>query len=110
MSDTQRTQEWSHLYSSLLDLLSARGRFDPYGDGDFLVVDDDWGSYQQKVECTSPALFTPSVFAETQTLLSGYSSSWEIIFVLTSTAGGPQVRLVSRNRVIACDVDDASDA
>lgn len=78
--------EWKEMYGLLLDILERHGRHDPFGDGDFFLVDDDYGSKQHKIECTSKAVFTPVLAAEIQQLLESFKG-WEVTVALPSIGG-----------------------
>jgi hypothetical protein len=76
------------------------GRSDPFGDGDFFLIDDDYGTYQQKIECTSAAFFRSRALPDTQELLSQYNGPWQVIFILTRGAGGPAGCTVTREEIV----------
>lgn len=99
IGEAEREREWQHLHSDLASTLSQYGKSDPFGDGDFFLVDDDYGSYQHKVECTSEPFLQSSMLVAVQVLLSKYASPWEVIFVLTRKAGGPAGCTVTRLKV-----------
>jgi hypothetical protein len=99
-SESVREQEWKSLYARLALALSTHGRSDPFGDGDFFLIDDDYGSYQHKVECTSAAFFRSRALADTQELLSQYDRPWQVVFVLTRGAGGPAACTVTRGGIV----------
>jgi len=79
--------EWEAIYGLLLAILERHGDHDPFGDGDFFLVDDDYGSTQHKIECTSKAAFTPALAAEIQQLLQSFERTWEVIVALPSIDG-----------------------
>ena len=55
-----REQEWEALYDKLRMALAEDGKNDPYGEGDYWIVDDDWGGYHQKVCITNPKFWSLS--------------------------------------------------
>ena len=73
---------WQTLYEQLLCVLSRHGVNDPFGDGDFFLVDDDYGCSQQKVECMKAEAVTPALISDVQKLLSGFPTEWEVIFAV----------------------------
>jgi hypothetical protein len=75
-----RAQEWKVLYSELRAVLEKHGREDPFGNGDFWVVDDDYGSPQHKVCVTRVSFLTRPLALEVQRLIRKYSRSWEVLF------------------------------
>lgn len=78
--DQLQNEEWSKLYDELQQLLVRHGQEDAYGDGDFWLVDDNYGSPQHKV-CVSRVSFLTKIMAsEVQQKLRAYSLPWEVIF------------------------------
>jgi hypothetical protein len=74
--------EWSALYASLRSLLQRRGHESPFGEGDFWLVDDDWGGALQKVCVFRIAFLTPPLVVEVQELLRGRFPGWGVMFQL----------------------------
>ena len=79
--------EWQTLYLSLLAVLKRHGVHDPFGGGDFYLVEDDYGSVQHKVECTSDAAFTPALAEQIQEVLEPFERPWEVIVALRAVGG-----------------------
>lgn len=78
--DELQNEEWTKLYDELQQLLARHGREDAFGEGDFWVVDDNYGSPQHKV-CVSRASFLTKIMAsEVQQKIRTYSLPWEVIF------------------------------
>jgi hypothetical protein len=94
-SNLEREAEWAALFADLTALLSQHGKHDHFGEGDFLVVDDDYGLRQQKVEFTSSKLVRSSAMQETHQLLASRYRAWEVIFVLPRSIGGPAAFVVT---------------
>jgi hypothetical protein len=42
-------KEWEELYDQLSEILSCYGVSNPFGDGDFWLIDDNYSSPQHKV-------------------------------------------------------------
>ena len=84
------------MYQSLEQTLSKLGRNDPFGEGDYFLIDDDYGTYQHKVECSKESFLRSRALLDTQELLSQYEGPWEVIFVLARSAGGPAACTVTR--------------
>jgi hypothetical protein len=57
-------EEWETLYQALGVVCARHGKEDPYGNGDYWVVDDCWGGVTQKVVVFSPRFLTPQLVAE----------------------------------------------
>jgi hypothetical protein len=80
--EVTRGEEWEALYAQLTSVLAVFGREDPYGDGDFWVVDDDYGSYQQKVCVTRLSFLTRRCAEAVGRILANYTSPWEVLMTL----------------------------
>ena len=80
--DELQQREWDALYAELGALLDEHGKQNPYGDGDFWVVDDNYGSPQHKVCVTRVSFLTRPVALEVQRILRKYSLAWEVLFSL----------------------------
>lgn len=80
-------REWGSLYEELMVILGGHGKYDPFGDGDFCLADDNFGSLQHMVECSRSNFFSPSIVAEVQNVLTRYSRRWEVIFALPAVEG-----------------------
>ncbi len=51
-------EEWQRLYKAVRAVCSEHGKEDPFGGGDFWVVDDCWGGVSQKLIVTNPVFLT----------------------------------------------------
>ena len=86
-SESPKDAEWQALYVSLLALLRRHGVHDPFGGGEFYLVDDDYGSAQHKIECMSESAFTPALAQEIQQMLEPLVRPWEVIVALPAVEG-----------------------
>jgi hypothetical protein len=77
-----QAKEWEALYAELSALLESHGTQNPIGDGDFWIVDDNYGSPQHKVCVTRLPFLTRPVAIEVQRILRKYSLPWEVLFSL----------------------------
>ena len=80
--DKRQAKEWEALYEELGALLEKRGTQDPYGHGDFWIVDDNYGTPQHKVCVTRISFLTRPLAVEVQRVLRKYSLAWEVLFSL----------------------------
>ena len=78
----RQTKEWEALYQELTTLLEKHGTQNPIGDGDFWIVDDNYGSAQHKVCVARVSFLTRPLAGEVQRLLRKYSLAWEVLFSL----------------------------
>src|SRR6201988_766272 len=79
-----RDEQWAALYDRLLKLLSAAGKNDAYGKGDFWLLDDDWGDTPlQKVRVFRPEFLTRELTEQVQKLLLSGFADWGVMFDLS---------------------------
>jgi hypothetical protein len=78
-NEARRASEWQILHDRIAEVLDRFGKQDPFGRGDYLLVDDDWGDYRQKLEVQNLSLLQPHIIKSLQALLVGYPD-WEIMF------------------------------
>lgn len=80
---TKREAEWASLYTALRSVLVRHGRECPFGEnGDFWLVDDDWGGKLQKVYVFKMRFLAPSLVADIQSLLLNSFREWGVLFAL----------------------------
>ena len=79
--DELRDQIWEDLYKRVLDLLSRYGKESATGDGDFLVVDDNYSWRRQIVNIFTLKMLTANIIAELRSLLDKLPD-WEIVYAL----------------------------
>jgi hypothetical protein len=70
-------REWQLLHDRITETLDHFGRKDAFGDGDYWLVDDNWGWRQQKLEIQNLALFEPRIIKMLQALLADFPK-WRI--------------------------------
>ena len=75
-----QSREWDAIYSSLQDALSKFGREDPLGDGDYWIVDDNYGSPQHKVCVYKASFLTRPMVTAVQRALQDRGLRWEVLF------------------------------
>jgi len=80
--EQRQEQEWDALFSELTVLLERHGTQDPFGDADFWIVDDNYGSPQHKVCVHRISFLTRPLALEVQRALRKYSLAWEVLFSL----------------------------
>ena len=81
-SEATRRHEWEALNAELVAVLAPFGHENPYGDGDFWVVDDDWGGYQHKICVSKLPFLTREVAEAVQRAIAKYTSPWEVVIAL----------------------------
>ena len=80
--EEHQAKEWDALYEELEALLRKHGTQNPYGDGDFWIVDDNYGTPQHKVCVTRVSFLTRPLAVEVQRVLRRYALAWEVLFSL----------------------------
>lgn len=64
MSEKIDHDEWKVLYDAVRNVCEKHGNEDCYGNGDYWVVDDDWGGVSQKILVSSASFLTPKLVEE----------------------------------------------
>jgi hypothetical protein len=98
----RQAEEWSKLYERVTALLGKFGTYDALGDADFWVLDDNWGTRQQKVFVNNLSMLSPTIIAGLRALLSG-TPDWEIVVAVSIRGAGekwPDMGLTVREREI----------
>lgn len=79
--DETRDRIWSDLYRRIVDLLGRYGKEDAIGDGDFWVVDDNYGWRRHTVNIFDLKMLRPHIVAALRRLL-GDLPDWAIVLAL----------------------------
>ena len=74
--DAQQDRDWQVLHDLVTTILDRHGVKDAFGDGDYWLVDDNWGCVQQ-IEFQNLDLFKPDIIRELQAELAAYPN-WSI--------------------------------
>lgn len=64
MNEAIDHEEWKILYDAVRVICAKYGEENPYGKGDFWLVDDDWGGVSQKLVVSSAGFLTPKLVKE----------------------------------------------
>ena len=76
-----RDQTWEKLYRQIVELLSHYGVESATGDGEFWVVDDDYGWYRHTVNVFELKMLNATIIGNLCNLLRGLPK-WEIVMAL----------------------------
>ena len=80
----EQEREWLSLYSQIRALLQQYGKEDDGTDEkDYLLVDDNLGLWQHRIETSNLEIVKPVVVKSLQKLLNGYPN-WEIAITIGS--------------------------
>jgi hypothetical protein len=97
-ADLEQDTEWRLLYAKLSGLLESAGEPDPYGDGDYWLVDDNRGSRQHKLCVFRIEAITSVLIDEIRKILKPFSPEWEVLVALDLKdkryTGGPEGMLI----------------
>jgi hypothetical protein len=100
--DDDQETVWELLYNDIGELLERFGREDPFGDGDYWIVEDNIGTRQHKIVVQNLDLLEPSVVAALRRLLVAYPG-WEIVVAVDDPkqrSSWPDMGLIVRAREI----------
>jgi hypothetical protein len=78
---SSRDQRWTALYQELLELLERFGKDHPSGEGDFWLVDDDWGGQHHKICIANQKFWSDDVKYSIQNILKKKYNDWGVFVV-----------------------------
>lgn len=68
----EQEREWQVLHDRIDSLLQRFGRKDAFRDGDYWLVDENWGRYRQVLEIQNLRLLRPDLIKSLQALLADF--------------------------------------
>jgi hypothetical protein len=74
-------QEWQALYERIVKTMAQWGVNDGVGNGDYLIVDDNYGWWRQKLEVQSLRMFKVHIIKALQALLKDFPK-WTIVMAV----------------------------
>lgn len=80
-----RRRRWEQLYDRLLAALTALGRNDAHGEGDYWLVDDDWNDTHHKVCVARSDFWNDDVRGAIQEVLRDGFGDWGVYVVFETT-------------------------
>jgi hypothetical protein len=86
--------EWEKLYCAITLELEKWGTNNAYGEGDFYLIDDNYGGYEQKIEVQNSRVWSSQMQLALQLVLRGDFPSWRIIVVFSNSDLGSARGLV----------------
>lgn len=78
MDEAQQEQDWAELYKRIVTVLERFGVENAFGQGDYWVLDDNWGPPQQKVCIFNLKMLEPEIVYAMQRLLPEFPG-WSIV-------------------------------
>ncbi len=101
--DEVRDQIWDALYRAVVDVLRQYGKEEPTGDGDFWVVDDNYGWRRQIVNIFNLKMLDPEIIFKLRALLDKLPE-WSIVLALdvpgTEGKWPPMGVIIRRHEII----------
>jgi len=88
-SDVGQQREWEALYGLVVDTMAKYGVENAFGDGDYLIVDDNYGHRRQIVEVHNVKMLRPDIVTALRKLLDGYNG-WEIVMAVNVPGPPPE--------------------
>lgn len=87
MNNEERDQQWSSLHEVLRQTLAPFGIESAFGEGDYWLLDDDYGDTTQKVCVWRPSFLSSELIELIQQVLSQYSQ-WRVMIQLELEVNG----------------------
>jgi len=79
--DDEQDLAWETLYDGIVGVLKEFGIDDPFGNGDYLIVDDNYGHRRNIVEIHKLHMLRPEIANALRALLDNYPD-WEIVIAV----------------------------
>ena len=70
--DAAQERDWQTLHDAITATLDQFGRKDAFGEGDYWLVDDNWGRWSHQLEFQNLEMFKPHIIKALQDLLAPY--------------------------------------
>lgn len=77
MDNATQEKKWQILHDRITETLDPFGTKDPFGKGDYWLLDENWGWEQQQLEIQNLSLLHPSIVKALQALLAA-CPHWDI--------------------------------
>jgi hypothetical protein len=100
--DEEQGAEWEALYEQLSRALAPFGKSDAFGEGDYWIVDDNYGPPQHKVYFWNLAMLKPEIVDALRASLREFPD-WEIVVAVDVPVTGdnwPNMGLIIRKNEI----------
>jgi hypothetical protein len=87
---------WELAYDQLLCHLIKSGKNDAFGEGDFWLLDDDWGAGGQKICIFNPHVLTKNFISNIQRLLVEKGIESEVLVQIEFDGAPPEGMRITR--------------
>jgi hypothetical protein len=104
-ADAQQEQEWQALYKLIVQTMARWGVDEPFGKGDYLIVDDFYVRHRQMLEVQNLKMFKVEIIKSLQALLKDFPN-WEITMAVDviGKEHWPRMGIAIRSHVIIDDL------
>lgn len=76
--EAEQDRIWNLLHERICEIMRQLGDEDPHANGDYFVLDENWGPKHQRIEINNLTLLRPPVVKSLQALLLAYPE-WKIV-------------------------------
>lgn len=101
--ENEQEEVWSTLYDQIVGVLQRFGTEDPFGEADFLLVDDNHGHRRHTVEIHRLRMLDPTLVKMLRVLLQELPN-WEIVIVVdvpgTESSWPPMGLIVRQGEIV----------
>lgn len=101
-SKLEQETEWQLLHDCISDVLDVYGTRNAFREGDYWLLDENWGWCTQQVEVQNLNLLRPEIVAQLQAILAAHSN-WQItvrVDVLGTEDRWPGMGLIIRSNEV----------
>jgi hypothetical protein len=98
MDEEKQVVEWDVLYDRLIAVLAPFGKDDPFGEGEYWILDDNYGHPQHKVYFNKLEMLEPRIVKAIQAVV-GEFPGWDIVVAMdvqSAERGWPEMGLIIR--------------
>jgi hypothetical protein len=95
---TEQERVWGKLYARIREVIGHYGNSNYIGEGDYWLLDDNWGMTQHKLYVNNLKMLEPVIIKRLQACLADYSD-WEIVVAVDVPGSGdswPPMGLIVR--------------
>jgi hypothetical protein len=94
MEEVERQTQWIELNAALENVMKSFGKSDPMGNGDYWILDDDWGGPWQKICIFNLKLLKSGLLEKIHDLVKQRFPQWDVAIALEYKNGLDMTGLV----------------
>jgi len=95
-----RDREWEDLYDRLYRALAEFGKDHPSGEGDYWIVDDDYGGQHHKICVNNEGFWSPQIEKRVRDILVEGFPHWGVFVVFEKGPARPGIIVYADGNVI----------